>query len=102
MLSVLIPGGADLYVPSLGSDLMSRLLFITYGTAVAMLVFVAMGSTVTHGVEHGRVNSWAATAAATFGTLVAELRSPWTCLSSSVRSHTRSENWEISLWVPED
>ena len=91
-----------MYVPSLGSDLMSRLLLITYGTAVAMLVFVAMGSTVTHGVEHGRVNSWAATAAATFGTLVRELRSPLTCLSLSARSHTRSENWEIPSWVPED
>ena len=50
VLSVLISGGADLYVTSLGSDLLSRLLLITYGTAVAMLVFVAMGSTVTHGV----------------------------------------------------
>ena len=91
-----------MYVPSLGSDLMSRLLLITYGTAVDMLVVVTIGSTVTHGVEHGRVNSWAATAASTLGTLVAELRSPWTCLSSSTRSHTRSENWEISLRVPED
>ena len=92
MLSVLIPGGADLHVPSLVSDLMSRLLHITYGTAVAMLVVVAMGLTVTHEVEHARVNSWAANAAATVGTLVAELCSPWTCLSSSARSHTRSEN----------
>ena len=63
-------------VLSLGSDLVPCLPLIVCGATVAMLAFVAMGPTVSHGVKYVGVNSWAAVAAAaaaTLGTLVVEL-----------------------------